>query len=132
MRGLVCLSVALIAAPPAAPAPALKEPAEGPYFPTRVGARWVTETGGKEYAHVVTAVTRAGKETVVAVGREEGRRVVPQRTVRVTADGLSLTRDFFGELDAPYVLLRAPARRGTPGPGGWTRARSRSGGGGPW
>jgi hypothetical protein len=121
MRGLVYLSLALIAARPAAAAPALKESAEGPYFPTRVGARWVTETGGKEYAHVVTAVTRDGKETVVAVGREEtvgagpgkGRRVItPQRTVRVSADGLSLTRDFFGELDSPYLLLRVPAKRG--------------------
>src|SRR5205085_1472126 len=71
--------------------------------------------------HVVTAVTRDGKEAVVAVGREEvigagsgkGRRVVtPQRTVRVAADGLSLTHDFFGKLDAPYLLLKTPAKRG--------------------
>jgi hypothetical protein len=38
--------------------------------------------------------------------------VVAQRTVRVAANGLYLTHDFFGKLDAPYLLLRTPAKRG--------------------
>jgi hypothetical protein len=106
-------------------APGLKDRPEEPYFATRVGARWVTEIQGREYTYVVTQVTREDGAMIVSVGRVEGRRIVPQRRVKVSDKGLVLTEDWHGRLLTPYPLLRTPVKVGTTWSDGLDEGRGR-------
>jgi hypothetical protein len=99
--------VVLLSGAGAAPLPKKAEPPA--YFPTAVGARWVFETsGGHQTTEVVTAVEAKAGGQAVSVGREDGGRVLPELTVLVAADGLSLLAVGGHELKKPHRVLKVP------------------------
>jgi len=93
-------------------APALKDPTAGLYYPTQTGAKWVYDSDGKEYTHVVTRVEDAGEGKVVSVGRADGDRVIPVRKVTVSDKGVFQSEDGDEKLDPPFCYLKLPAKAG--------------------
>jgi hypothetical protein len=109
--------VVLIAVGPVGSAPKLKDQPEGPYFPTTVGDRWMTEMRYKtrtiEYTEVVTAVEKKDGAVLVTVDREsEGVASSTPSEVRVTGKGLFRASSLGTVYDAPYCVLQLPPRAG--------------------
>jgi hypothetical protein len=114
-----CLAacVILLAVAPTESAPRLKDVPGGPYFPTTVGDRWVTEmryqTHTTEFTEVVTAVEKKDGALLVTVGREVDGAVGPnQSQVRVTDKGLFRLSNLGTVYDAPYCVLQLPPKLG--------------------
>jgi hypothetical protein len=116
MRRLAACFV-LIVIGPVGSAPRLKDVPGGPYFPTTVGDRWVTEMRYQnhttEYTEVVTAVEKKDGALLVTVGRESEGAVGPdQSQVRVTDKGLFRVSNLGTVYDAPYCVLQLPPKPG--------------------
>jgi hypothetical protein len=110
--GLVTL---LLAVAPAAPVPQTKK--GPPYFPTKVGAKWVYQWSYPEGAHdvtlVVTGVDEKDGAAVVAVGRlEAAGTVAPYEKVAVSEKGLLRVEWDGHPLDPPACRLKLPAEPG--------------------
>jgi hypothetical protein len=122
MSRVLTAGVALVLAVPIGAAPKLKDVAVGPYYPTTVGDRWVTETKTQTedgdvthtLAEVVTAVEKADGVLVVSVDQEVDGGVAGQPSrMKVTADGLFRVNAFGGTAyDAPYCVLKLPLKAG--------------------
>jgi hypothetical protein len=114
-RLAACLILAAVA--PAGSAPRLKDVPGGPYFPTTVGDRWVTEmryqSNTAEFTEVVTAVEKTDGALLVTVGREVEGVVGPSRSqVRVSDKGLFRLSNLGTVYDAPYCVLQLPPKPG--------------------
>jgi hypothetical protein len=107
----------LVVVGPSGSAPRLKDAPDGPYFPTTVGDRWVTEmryqSHTSEFTEVVTAVEKKDGALLVTVGRESEGVVGPnQSQVRVTDKGLFRLSNLGTVYDAPYCVLQLPPKPG--------------------
>jgi hypothetical protein len=118
-RPLAILFALALFVPPAPSAPKLKDGEKtNLYFPTTVGTRRVIEMtmGGRstETTEVVTAVEEKDGMTVVSVGRELDKRVVPFFQYGVSDKGLFRVTLYEGDRPrkSAACLLRLPA---TPG-----------------
>jgi hypothetical protein len=109
LAALIALT-ALLAAASAAPTP--KD--ESPYFPTRVGAKWVYRTGEEgEEVRVVTAVEDKGGAKLVSVGLVKDGKVTPEtEEVSVSEKGLYVVGGKGKKLDRPICLLKLPHEPG--------------------
>jgi len=107
----------LLVVAPIPSAPRLKDAPGGPYFPTTVGDRWVTEMRYQShttaFTEVVTAVEKKDGALLVTVGRESEGVVGPdQSQVRVTDKGLFRVSNLGTVYDAPYCVLQLPLKPG--------------------
>jgi hypothetical protein len=113
---VIALLLVVVGTSPAAPIP---EGAGRPafYHPTAVGTRWVYHRkrviGSEDDTEVITAVKWLGQEAFVSVAVESDGRVIPLRTVRVSADGVfTVARSDGSKVDPPRPWLKAPLRSG--------------------
>jgi hypothetical protein len=96
-------------------APAPKEKAEAPYYPTTVGDRRVyesrTRSGKSEWTEVVTKVETKDKVTRVSVGLEREKKVEPFAVIEVS-DAEIVRASGSGAVGPPKVLLKLPLKAG--------------------
>jgi hypothetical protein len=118
MGGLVIRFLAVLTVPVVlmtitlgAPVPRDRSKEPPLYFPTRVGAKWVYQTGKTEQTEVVTKVRQNDEIKVITVAQvTEGLGTIPYRVVEVSARGLV-------ELEVDLLPLSPPVRLLSPTPG---------------
>jgi hypothetical protein len=105
--------LALAAVVIAAPVP--KEKGKETYFPTTVGAKWVTEgVAGRKRMEVTETVTKVEeKDGTYLVTVVHDRSGTPETdVVQVSEKGVFLVSEAGVKLDAPVPLLKLPAKEG--------------------
>src|SRR5438045_9595112 len=105
IRLLVVFSalVPVLAAAPAAPIPPeAKKPA--PYFPTKVGTKWVYQTEGEKHdrVEVVMEVIEKDGAKIVLVGSEFRGKVEMDYAMSVSDKGLCIVEFNVSDLDEPF------------------------------
>jgi hypothetical protein len=121
MSRVLTAGVALVLVVPVGSAPKLKDVVVGPYYPTTVGDRWVTETrtptedgeSTQTLAEVVTAVDKTDGARVVSIAQEvDGATTAGLSRMKVTDDGLFRAASYGTVYDAPYCVLKLPLKAG--------------------
>jgi hypothetical protein len=112
-RSLAVLAVLpLVVLAPAAPVPPGAEKPV-PYFPTKVGAKWVYEQPEYQMTLLVTKVEAAEGGSLVTVENVvEGGKHIPIHKVLVTKTGVAFTEEAGEAYTPPWVHLRLPHRAG--------------------
>ncbi len=113
IRFLAVLTVPVVLMTTTLSAPVPRDRSKEPplYFPTRVGAKWVYQTGKTEQTEVVTEVRQKDEAKVVTVAQEtEGLGRIPYRVVEVSGRGLV-------ELEVDLLPVSPPVRLLSPTPG---------------
>jgi hypothetical protein len=111
IEGLPSLIMLLLVAPTFADQPDAKK--SPPYYPIKVGTKWVYQTGDADETRVVTKVDRKADATIVTIGRfSEGGKVVPLDVMTLSEKELSQFPAGSKDLYAPAVLLKFPLQVG--------------------
>jgi hypothetical protein len=118
---LFCLFALLFSTGAAAPIP--KEPKPTPYFPTRVGYKWVTSSSWtnsithsvtqlEQKTHIVTKVEQKDLQTFVTVCTERNGKLSSEAVMLITAKGLFVPEAANEKLDTPICALKLPPKPG--------------------
>lgn len=110
LLSLAFLGLATLSGLVAAPAP--KDSAQEPYFPTTRGTTWTYRANGREETFVVTGVEKKDGAAVVSVGRPVSGRVEWVKDVTVSGAGVFEKKAGSGPLKKPLAVLELPAKAG--------------------
>lgn len=110
-RTLAALFAIALAALPVSAAPNVKvQPADPPFFPTRVGTTWVYQIRGGERTEVITGSETADGVTTLTIGPWVGGPTI--KTLVVSATEVRTVAVELGPVDPPLLVLRFPPKPG--------------------